>query len=93
MDKKEAEKILEEQINKYRNKPYWELIKLIDAEPITFEIGLKDNVYQVEIQAFWDERPDSDIRVMVSVDDGAWSSFKPLCSDFIKNGNNEFVGE
>ena len=67
---------------------------MIDAEPITGErTGPSGKWYQIEIQAFWDGKPDGDIRVMGSIDDGGWRAYFPLCEDFIKSPSNEFVGE
>jgi hypothetical protein len=50
-------------------------------------------VYQIETQVFWDGKPERDIRVMVSVDDGGISAFKPLTDDFIVAPDGSFVGE
>ncbi len=67
---------------------------MINAEPINYEyknaIGI---LYQIEIQAYWDDKPNENIRVMGSIDDGGWRAFSPLSDDFIKSPNNEFIGE
>ena len=94
MDKKEANQIINEQLKKYRSKTYKELTLLIGAEAITYEIPGKNNVkYQIEIQAFWDNKPNGDIRVSGSIDDCGLRAFFPLTEDFIKDSNNNFVGE
>lgn len=94
MDKKEAKRIIAEQLKKYRSKSYQELIQLIDAEPIVYEIMENNNIkYQIEIQVFWDDKPNGDIRVSGDIDDGGFRAFFPLTKDFIKDPNNYFVGE
>ena len=65
MNKAEARAILREKLASYRKKPHGELATLIGQEPETGEvIGPNGESYQFEIQAFWDSRPDGDIRVI-----------------------------
>lgn len=47
----------------------------------------------VELQAFWDDKPDGDLRVMLSIDDGGLRAFKPLSKDLIISSSNRFIGE
>jgi hypothetical protein len=37
----------------------------------------------LEIQCFWDDRADGDIRVMGSIDDGGWRAFVPITDGFM----------
>ena len=53
----------------------------------------KGEWYQYTVHAFWDDRPDQEIRVICSVDDGGWRAFLPVSSDFIMNVDGTFVGE
>ncbi len=93
MDKAEAKKIIAKELETYRAKPYEELVKLIDT-PIAYEkAGPGGIIYQIEIQVFWDDQPNSDIRVIGSIDDGGLRAFFPLTDDFIKSPTGEFVGE
>lgn len=49
--------------------------------------------YQVEIEAFWDARPEGDIRVMAAVDDMSfWRACLPLCTDCIMTPSGEILG-
>lgn len=92
MDKVEAREILSEQINKLRKIPYNELLEF--QEPHTEElVGGSGTTYQLEVQAFWDNKPNDSLRVMVSIDDGGWRSFVPLTDDFIIAPDGSFVGE
>ena len=95
MDKEDAKQIIHAELEFYRAKPYSDLVQIIDAEPVTGElIGPSSGKrYQFEIQAFWDHKPNGNIRVVGCIDDGGWSAFVPLTDDFIKSPSNEFVGE
>ena len=91
---KEAHTILESKLDEYRLLPYSELVTYIKSEPHTFEIKSKsNNWYQIEIQFFWDDKPDKDIRVISSIDDGTKSVYKPLSNSFIMSPTGAFVGE
>jgi len=77
MNKKEANKILKTQVDTLRKKSYKELVKLIPSE-ITKEVtGLSGTLYQLEVQAFLDDKTNKNLRVSVSIDDGGWSAFSP----------------
>jgi hypothetical protein len=94
MDKKEAREIIKAELELFRTKPYSELIQMIDAEPVTGERNCPSGKwYQIEIQAFWDDKSGGNVRVLGSIDDGGWRAFFPLCDDFIKSPSDGFVGE
>jgi len=94
MNKEEAKQIISTGLEQFRTKPYSELVQMIDSKPITGErTGPSGQSYQIEIQAFWDGKPDGDIRVMCSIDDGGLRTFVPLTDDFIKSPSGDFVGE
>ena len=79
MNKEEAKELILAELDAFRDKPNSKLIQMIDAAPITEELtGPGGNRYQLEIQAFWDDRPDGNIRVMGSVDDGGLRACFPL---------------
>ncbi len=94
MNKEMAKELINNELNKLRDKPYLELIKMIDSEPITDEIeGTDGKKYQFEIQAFWDDKPNSNVRIIGSIDDGGWRAISPLTYSFIKSPSNEFIDE
>ena len=95
MDKIEANEILARYIEDLRMLSYAELCKYLNLVDIdTPEVIGKSGVkYQLEIHAFWDNKPNVNLRVMVSIDDGGWRSYKPLTSDFIIDPDGTFVGE
>lgn len=94
MDKEEAKRIIAERLGSFRKGPPSELVLMIDAEPLTEEFTAPSgNWYQIEIEAFWDDKPGGDVRVMGSIDDGGWRAFCPVSDSFIKSPSNRFVGE
>jgi hypothetical protein len=93
-DRREAVALLETELDTFRAKSWAELRLQIDAEPFHKEIDLASNKwYQIEINTFWDDKPDGDIRVIGSIDDGGFRSFLPQSSDFIMDKDNNLVGE
>jgi hypothetical protein len=94
MNTQEAKKIIADQLKPYREKPYAELIRMIKQKPLSYEVkGPSDALYQIEIQAFWDDRPNGDVRIMGSIDDGGLRAYSPISDDFIKSPTGAFVGE
>ena len=94
MDKIEAKQMIAEQLQRYRAKHYQELSQMIAIEPIIYELTSQSDItYQIEIQAFWDDQPNGNIRVIANIADGGFRAFFPLTDDFIKSPHNEFVGE
>jgi hypothetical protein len=94
MNKQEAIEIIKQQLEPYRAKHYSELIKMIDAEPKNYQYTAPSGaIYNIEIQAVWDDKPNAAVRVHGAIDDGGWRAYSPLSDDFIKNPDNEFIGE
>ena len=85
MDNTEARQILREHLAGYRTKSYAELLALLKAKQVdTLEVrGASGTEYQMEFECFWDGKPDGDIRVWGSIDDGRWRAFCPLSESFI----------
>lgn len=93
MNKSEAKSALERYLLEYRLKSYQELLQLMD-EPETREVSLPSGQkYHLEVQVSWDGRPDGNLRVLASLDDGRWRAVFPLCSDFVISPEGNFVGE
>ena len=109
MDKAEARRVLADEVGRLRGLSYAELSGRIPAHPrrvlgiirvleepevetceVTAESG---TTYQLESQVLWDGKAGGDIRVLVAVDDGGVSAFKPLTDDFILAPDGSFVGE
>ena len=56
-------------------------------------IGRSGTVYQIEIDAFWDDGKPGNLRVSVGIDDGGWRAFVPMTAGFIMAADGSFVGE
>jgi hypothetical protein len=93
MDKKEAQKLLTEELGAYRRRSYADLAASI-GEVRSGEIaGPAGREYQTEVNVLWDDRPGGNIRVIGSIDDGGLRAFAPLTDSFIKAPDGSFVGE
>lgn len=96
MDKKEAQSILVEHLARYRTRSYAELASWVRGGRIDTPEGVGESGkhYQIEIQFFWDDKPDGDVRVVGSVSDGlGFRAFVPLTDSFILSPEGRFVGE
>jgi len=93
MNAQEARAILHEVLNRYRLHTYAELVTLVGHQE-TFEVsGDSGAIYQIEIQAVWEDKTRHAIRVLGAIDDGGVRAFMPLSDDFIITTDGEFVGE
>jgi hypothetical protein len=93
MNTQEAQSLLSEYLAGYRNYSYDELqtrLREIDTYQVNGESGVQ---YQVEIQVFWDDKLQQNIRVIGAIDDGGWRAFLPLTDSFIMAPDGSFVGE
>ena len=93
MDKAEARTILAAKLNEYRTWSYDQLRERVNEQDTVELAAPSGAIYQVEIQYIWDDKPNGDIRVMGSIDDGGWRSFFPLDDSFIRALDGRFVGE
>jgi hypothetical protein len=93
MDRAEARTLLLEDSAKYRTKSYADLSALV-GRPRTYEVkGASGVVYQLELQAFWDDKPNDVLRVRLAIDDGGIRAYMPLSEDFLIAPDGHFVGE
>jgi hypothetical protein len=90
----EAEEILSKELAPYREWPYEQLCELVDEPKRVFDVSGESGVlYHIDIYAFWDGRPNRDVRVCGCIDDGGLRAFMPLTDSFIKAPDGSFVGE
>jgi hypothetical protein len=93
MDKTEARQLLQRALEAHRSISYAELVKMV-GEPTNEEVRDESGtVYQLEVQAFWDDQPGGNLRILAAIDDGGWRAFAPLSDDFILAPDGSFVGE
>lgn len=93
MDQAEAKQILSVELAKYRSKQYEELKRLIGEQDTCEITSATGKWYQLEFLAVWDSRPNGNVRVIGTIDDGGVSAYKPLSDDFILSPDGKFIGE
>jgi hypothetical protein len=94
MDRAEAFSVAEAELKELRRTTYSQLVeRLLDKQESVERVGASGARYAVEIQAFWDDKPNGNLRVSTAVDDGGWRAFVPLVVDFIRAPDGSFVGE
>jgi hypothetical protein len=94
LNREEATTILRERIERLRDLSYRELLFYRDNPTAEEVIAPSGQAYQIEVEALWDDRPDSDLRVIAAIDDGRLrSTIMPLVQDFIIRPDGSFVGE
>jgi hypothetical protein len=91
MNKTEAKSILSMELRAFAARPYDKLVELIsrpEVKSISTESGVS---YQIELNVFWDSRPEKDLRIMGSIDDGGWRAFLPLTESLIMKPDGTLI--
>ena len=83
MDRDEARAVLAAELERYRSESYHSLQRLLTTQDTCRVTGPSGTVYQLEIQAVWDDGRPGNLRVLAMVDDGGWRALAPLTDDFI----------
>ncbi|MEM1143644.1 MAG: hypothetical protein AAGI88_13775 [Pseudomonadota bacterium] len=90
MNKSEALGLLGQVMDGWEKRTYDQLASRIDTQPITGEKkGEAGEIYQYEVQFFWDGEPGLAVRIIGSIDDGGWRAYFPLTRSFIRNPSSE----
>jgi hypothetical protein len=92
VNKAEARQLLAAKIAELRRHSYSDLLRFMEPEGLEVA-GPSGATYQLEVEAFWDDEPQRNLRVLASIDDGGWRAFIPLTDDFIIAPDGSFVGE
>jgi hypothetical protein len=93
MDKVEAGAILSRLAGEYRALSYEELKRFL-GNPVTLSDRSPSGVeYQIEIESVWDDAPDHNLRVLLSIDEGGLRPFAPIMEHFIVGPDGRFIGE
>jgi len=80
----EAQQILTEELEYFKDKSYAELIDRV-GENLSYEKEAPDGCsYQLEVLILWDSEPQKAIRIVASIDDGGWRAFFPLTDSILK---------
>ena len=93
MDNAEAREVLARELTRYRQRSYSDLRSLLDTRDVFERTGKSGAVYQLAIEAVWDDHPGGSLRIMGAIDDGGWRAIVPLNDSFIIAPNGSFVGE
>ncbi len=94
MDTADARAVLSQELARYRAKSYGELVRQLLGKQDTYEVRSSSGVkYQLEIQAFWDDKPNDVLRIMGAIDDGGVRAYVPVSEDFLIAPTGEFIGE
>ncbi len=91
--KEQMEKILKEKVDELMNLRYEDLLRLVDKEPehITYGIPENEDFYQIEIDVFFDDEKQKNIRVLGTIDNGGMSAFFPLNYGFIMTSEGKIL--
>ena len=83
--KAEAKAILAAEVQRWQSLTYDELLQYVGEEPRNFAVQSESGrTFQVEVNVFWDDKPNGDIRVLIAMDGGkGWGIFDFLREDFI----------
>lgn len=93
MDTVAARKVLNKWLTKLRAVPYRELAARVDSVTTDEVARDSERSWQLEVQVLWDDEPDGNVRVIVSIDDGGLRAFVPVSESFVKAPSGEFIGE
>lgn len=78
MHNREAKRLLRQVLDDYCHQSYSDLaarVGTVTYKTVTGESGIE---YQLEVQSFWNGKPDHNIIIVASIDDGGWRVFMPL---------------
>jgi hypothetical protein len=93
MNHEEAATVLHDYLQQYRQRSYAELVTLLETPQVAERRGASGANYQLEVIVHWDDRRGGALRVLGTVNDGGWRSFRPLTDDFILAPDGRFLGE
>lgn len=93
MNEVEAKSILGQELARYRRRSFSELLSSVNRSETFERAGPSGMIYQIEMQVFFDDKSQRNLRVMGAIDDGGWRALNPLCDDFIMAPDGSFVGE
>lgn len=93
LNRVEANAILQSELQRFRERKYAELEKLVGTRERKEILGGSGARYQLVVSGYWDGDPQKDIRVVAAIDDGGRSAWIPMTGSFILSQAGRFVGE
>ena len=91
MNKAEARSILSRELTAFASRSYAQLAALIGNPGVKNLVSESDVNYQIEFSVFWDSKPEEDLRIMGSIDDGGWRAFLPLTESLIMRPDGTLI--
>jgi hypothetical protein len=92
MGREEALALADEVMEELRKLSYDECRQLMKAVSKREIQGRDGKQYQLAVEASWDGKKNGNIRVLILVDDGGLSAFRPWSRDFIISPGGSFAG-
>lgn len=92
MNTVEARSLLENELSRYRERSYSELLSLLEQPKTSERVSPSGTIYQIEVEVFFDDDSKSTLRVSGAIDDGGWRALSPVCDDFLIAPDGSFVG-
>ena len=80
-------------LTRFRAMSYEALTRLVGTSETSEVRSDSGTTYSVQVDVFWDDRPNGPVRVMAMIDDGGITAFMPKSDDFIMTPNGDLMGE
>ncbi len=93
MSRDEAQTLLTKHLDRYRTHPYSRLVALVGSVETEDLRAIDGTLYQLEVEFFWDDKENGNVRVLAAMDGGDISAVLPMTDSFIKAANGDYVGE
>ena len=91
MNKAEAKSILTKELRTFAACPYDKLVGLIGRTEVKNVLSESAVNYQIELKVFWDSKPEKNLRIMGSIDDGGWCAFLPPTDSLIMKPDGTLI--
>lgn len=89
MASRAGDELREKELRILKGRIYGDLCQMIGHPVSRTTAGPDGREYNIEIQAFWDDKPGGDLRVVVSIDDGGWRAMLPRSDSFVISSDNQ----
>ncbi len=93
LNRVEAQALLDSELRRYRQKQYPALALLVGKSERRRITGQSGAGYQIVVSGYWDDKPQSNIRIAAAIDDGGRSTWIPMTDSFILSPSGKFIGE
>jgi hypothetical protein len=75
----------------FASRSYNQLVAMIGHSDVKNLVSESGVTYQIEFNVFWDSKPEEDLRIMGSIDDGGWRVFVPLTESLIMKPDGKLI--